>query len=339
MPEDLTPEYFLDQLKNKQLSPFYLFYGESRFRLEKALDIVRGALIPEESRGFNLHIFYGDKAGSTGIISDIIDTAQTVPFMCPKRLIIVRRTELFPVNDLAYFIPYLEMEVESTCLIFISSKPDFRKKFYNKIRKLGRSVNFNKLYDNQIMPWIKRLAKELGLDMEEQAFAYFHQIVGNRLQFIYSELEKLLIRYGKKKIGIKEVKELAIFSRTFTIFELMDAVSSKQGTESLTTLKRFLEEEGRDGHLRIMGMLNRQIRLLWQTKLIIEEGGRMTDVCRKLGLGPFQAKKLMPQSRHWNTDDLEQAFHLLYLADGQLKSGFHTTLALENVIFSLCTKS
>ncbi|MBW2117739.1 MAG: DNA polymerase III subunit delta [Deltaproteobacteria bacterium] len=340
MGRDLQPEQFLAQLKKGQLSPFYLFYGESEFQLEKILNKVREIFIPEDVRDFNLQIFYGHKGDAVGQSGpgDIIDAARSLPFMAQNRLILVRRTEEFPASDLEIFLPYIERAVESTCLIFISSKPDFRKKFYKKIRDLKKAVNFRKLYDNEVVPWIKKTAKDMGLKIDTGACAYLREIVGIRMRDLHTELEKLYLRYGDTTIGIEEVRELAIYSRIYTIFELMDAISSRQGAKSLSVLNKFIEEEGTDGIFRAVGMLNRQILLLWQTRSIINKGGRKSDVSHNLRLKDFQVNKLMPQSKEWSTDELEKAIHFLYEADGLLKSGSQPQLILENVLLSLCAR-
>jgi len=335
MPRDLQPEYVLGQLEKGHLFPFYLFYGQEEFQLENALNKIRNTFIPEGARDLNIQVFYGEKKDDITDPADILDVARTLPFISPNRLIIVRRTDKFTASALESFIPYFDKPAESTCLIFISQKPDFRRKFYSKIRKLGRAVNFRKLSENKVVPWIKKTAEDLGFNMETQACAYLQQIVGNSSMDLYSELEKLYVRYGNMNIGIDEVKELAIYSRIYTIFELMDEVSEKSA-KSLSLLNRFLEEEGRDGINALIGMLNRQIKLLWQTKLIVEEGGRKSDVMHKLGLRDFQVEKFMPQSKHWSLEDLERAFHLLYQADGLLKSDAHKHLVLENLVISLC---
>jgi DNA polymerase-3 subunit delta len=332
MAGDLQPEYILQQLEKGQLAPCYLFYGESEFRLERVLSRIRETYIPETARDFNLHIVYGDKAEP----ADIVDTARSLPFMSQNRLIIVRRTESFSAAALESFIPYLENPVDSTCLIFVSSRANFTKKFYRKIRELGQSVHFKKLSDGQLIPWIRREARRMGLDIEDQACAYLVQIIGNRLTELQAELEKLCLRYGNMSIGLDQVREVAIHSRIYTIFELMDAISFKRRADSLSVLNRFLEEEGKDGPLRVLGMLNRQVRILWQAKSLSGEGGRVSDVGRKLKLPAFLASKIMKQSKRWDTDDFQRAIDLLYQADGYLKSGAQAHLVLENVVLSLC---
>ena len=219
------PEDILRQLKKGSLSPFYLFYGESEFRLEKTLTRIRETVIPEEERDFNLHIFYGDEIKSN--VAEVIDTARSFPFMGQRRLIILRRTENIPVAAFEGFLPYLDKPMESSCLILISQKPDFRKKFYKTIRSMGAAVEFKNLYENQVVPWIMKTAKDMGLIIDSRACAYLQQMVGNRLRDLYTELEKIQIRYGNMAIGIEEVRQLAVYSRSFTIFELMDEVSFK----------------------------------------------------------------------------------------------------------------
>ena len=127
MPADLWPEDILKSLEKGDLAPFYLFYGPGEFRLERVLEKIRRDFIPESARDFNLEICYGGEMDPY----EIINRAQTSPFMAKNRLLIIRRTEAYTTNQLDIFLPYLENPVLSTCLIFIASKTDFKKKFYS----------------------------------------------------------------------------------------------------------------------------------------------------------------------------------------------------------------
>ena len=178
MARDLHPDDVLDSLNKEQLAPFYLFYGNDEFRLERLLDKIRDNYIPESVKDLNLEICYG---GETNPV-DIINKAQTLPFMSQNRLLIIRRVEEFATEQLEKFLPYLEAPSESTCLLFISSKTDFKKRFYKKIRSSGYAVSFAELRDNQIASWIRRTSKELGLKVDGQASAYLQQIMNSRIR-------------------------------------------------------------------------------------------------------------------------------------------------------------
>ena len=114
-------------------------------------------------------------------------------------------------------------------------------------------------------------------------------------------------------------------------------ISEKKSAESLKVLNRFLEsEDERAGALRIIGMLNRQIRLLWLTKALLEKGGRVQDVMRKLGLNNFSAHSFVKQSGNWAFNELRNGFQQLYRVDGLLKSGSRPRPVLENLVLTLC---
>lgn len=333
MAKDLQPEIILKSLDRDELAPYYLFYGPDEFRMEKILDRIKNKLVPESVRDFNLEICYGGETDP----ADITARAQTLPFMNGKRLLIVRRIEDIKADKLALFLPYLEDPSPSTCLLFLSSKTDFKVKFYKAIRNAGRAVNFAELKGEQVVSWIKRTAAELELTMDSQASTYLQQITGNNLRDLYAELEKLKIRYGNQNPGVDGIRAMAVHSRTYTIFELMKSISCKDCGESLTMLNRFLEEEDRvGGPLRFIGMLNRQIRILLQTKSILSYGGDARDVAGKLSLSPSFSGDFIKQAKNWSEDELAKALSMLYSTDHLIKSGSRPKPVIENLIITLC---
>ncbi len=331
MASDLSPEQVLNRLKKGETGLVYLFYGEEVFRLEKLLESFREICLDEAAKDFNLRIFHGDNASP----ADILDDARSLPFMSSRRLIIVRRAEKFSASDLDTFLPYLENPVDTTCLIFVSLKTDFKKKFYKKCRELGVAVHFKPLYDSQVLPWIRRNAGDLGLKITDEACEYLYGIIGNRLPEIHTELEKLHLRHKDRTIGVEEIKEATRYSRVYTIFELMDHISSKDREKAVSVLNRFLEEEGRDAAFGIIGMLNRQMRLLLETGTILMGGGGQADVAKKIKAPPFLVKKIVQQSKKWTLDELERGLFYLYRADGLLKTGSQAHLVLEMLVISL----
>jgi DNA polymerase III subunit delta len=340
MPDDLQPDTVLKAARKEQVAPFYLFYGPDEFRMEKVLATLRTLLVPEAVRDFNLEVLYGDdKIGDEHIEPEgVVNKASSVPFLAQRRLIILRRTESLTADQLERFLPYLEKPSPSTCLVFISSRTNFNTKFYKKFRSEGVAVLFDELKGKKIVPWIKRTASEdLGMTLDGEACAYLHAVVGNRPRELYSELEKLHLRYGKT-VSLDQVKEAVTHSRVYTIFELMDAVSTKDCGSSLRILKRYLEEEDpRDAPLGLISMLNRQIRLLWQTKAVLLKRGGTQEVQKKTGLSGFPVKKLVEQAPRWTEKELEDALERLRWSDDRLKSGSSSKVILETLILSLCS--
>jgi len=329
---DRSPEEVLKSLQKGRLAPVYLFYGPGEFRMEKVLDQIKTSLIPEGARELNQEILYGGESEP----EKILEHARSLPFLAEHRLIIVRRTEAFPAEGLAKFVPYFENPSPSTCLIFVSSRTDFNRPFYKTLRSLGWAVKFEELKTQEVVPWLRKTASEMGFKINPQAAAYLHDIVGANSRELFGELEKLSLRF-QGEVGIEEVRESVKHSRVYTIFELTNQVSSRNREASLVVLNRFLEEEDkRDAPLRVIGMLNRQVRLLWWTKSLDAKGSDPKDVMKQLGIHYYGAVDLLKHSKRWKSGELESAFELLYRADGRIKSGSRPKPVLESLLLSLC---
>ena len=333
MTGDIRPENIIKSLEKGRLSPFYLFYGPGEFRIEKLLDKIKASFLPESVRDLNLEFFYGGETAP----EEVIQRAKSMPFMAKSRLIVVRRVEEFRKEQLEKFIPYLESPSESTCVIFLSRQTDFKKGFYRAIKAAGLAVKFEALRQDQVAGWIKQTAHDLGLELDGQASDYLERIVGNNPRELYGELEKLRLKFTRVS-EVDQIKDIVIGSRIYSIFELVDMVSTKRCPDSLKALGRYLQEEDkRFAPFQVIGMLNWQIRLLWQTKFVLAQGGGFNEVAEKLSRNRFKAKDLMSQAKQWSVEELERGLHLLYEADGWLKSGSRPKPVLESVLISLCS--
>jgi DNA polymerase-3 subunit delta len=335
---DLTPDNILISLKKGVAAPFYLFHGPEEFWIEVTLDRIKRDLIPDSVKSFNLEILYGGEVSP----QELLNRAHLLPFMSPQRLIIVRGTENFTKGELELFLPYLDSPVESTCVIWVSGKADFRSSFYRRFKELGRAVNFKRLSERQIYSWIQKRARELELSIDKDASAFLYQMVGSSLRDLFSEVLKLSLRHPDSRIGIEQIKELSTFSRLFTVFDLVDYVSKRDASHAISALGRLFDTQGRDSKatLRILGMLARQIRLILKTKSgLKKEGGERGVADRLRPLPNFVIEKCIAQERLWQDSELEEALDHIYDADGLIKAGSKGDLVLEGLVFHLCFPS
>ena len=333
--QDLTPENILRSLKKGVAAPFYLFYGPEEFWIELTLDRIKGGLIPDSVKAFNLETLYGREISP----QEVLNRAHLLPFMSPQRLIIIRRTETFTKGELELFLPYLNSPVDSTCIIWVSGKADFRSGFYKRFKELGRAVNFKRLSERQAHSWIQKRARELELSIDKDVPAFLYQMVGSSLGDLFNEVVKLSLRHPNSRIGVEQVKELSTFSRLFTVFNLVDYVSKKDAPHAISALNRLFDTEGRspEAILRILGMLARQIRLILKTKSGLKIGAGRRGVADRLRPLPnFVIEKCIAQERLWQDMELEEALDRIYDADGLIKTGSKGDLVLEGLVFHLC---
>jgi DNA polymerase-3 subunit delta len=331
----LAPDNVLMSLKAGALAPFYLFYGPEEFLIELILDEIKTNLITESVKDFNLETLYADDVPA----QEVINRARLVPFMSPHRLIVVRGTEHYSKGDRELFLAYLDKPVESTCIIWVSGAAELKDPFYKRFRDSGGAVNFKKLTERQAYGWMHRRAEELGVRLDREAAAFLYQMVGTSLRDIYSELWKLSVRFPQSRIGVAQIRDLAAFSRLFTVFDLVEHLSHRDVPNALEILHRLFETQGRDTKvvLGILGMVARQIRLISQTKAETRQGKGKKAVAERLKPLPgFVIEKCIAQERLWAEKELGYALSHIYDADGLIRTGSRGDLVLENLVIRLC---
>ena len=110
---------FRRALDNSPLKPVYLFTGAEVFLKEEGVQVLLDKALSPEERSLNLESLY---AGSDVSGRDLVERAQTLPFMGEKRVIIVRQAEKWKAQDLAALLGYLQDPAPTTLLILSSQE-------------------------------------------------------------------------------------------------------------------------------------------------------------------------------------------------------------------------
>ena len=333
MDSDLTPAGILTAVKNGNINPVYLFYGESEYLLERTLTFFLDSVLPKEQRKLSLHIFYADEETE---IKRVIEVLHSSSFFGGRRVVVIRRFDKYTASDMEIFASYVENPMPPNILVLIADSIDFRKSFFKKLKDRKYSVCFKEPYDNEIPNWIYNEARNIGLKISREACVTLKDSVGNNLMDLYMEIEKLKLRYKAADIGVEEVKEMVNNGRSYSLFELVDSFGFKKTLESLHILRKYLRDEGeQSGAMKAIGMIVRQIHLLIRTRVFLDRGLSANDIYAKLGLKPFIGNKIVQQTGKWQIEELKKAIHAVYKADGLIKTGLNPIQVLENMILKL----
>ena len=327
----------LKELKSGKVYTVYLLYGQDEFRIEEAITVLAESILGKENREFNLENIYVDKKTE---IADVIERARDLPFLSKYRIIILREIDKLTKTQLNLLCSYLKDPVATTCMILTTKRGNIDKALKELVALKGVIFHFPRLNERQLISWIRAKAKELGISISRDAAYLLYQIVGEDTMDLFQELQKLSMGVeGKKEIISEDIKRFAFQSRVYGIFELMDAISERDLQRSLMILRRYMEIQGpKDGALIIIGMLNRQIKLLLQVKDILEKKGEAGkgEISEILGAAKFTLNKIIRQSKLWDKEELYRALRLLYKADVRLKIQSLYNHIIEDLIISLC---
>jgi len=318
-------------IDERKFPPLLFLYGEESFLLDRTFQRLRDVVVPPETRDFNYNLFYAKEAPA----QVILDAVLTLPVFSPHRLVLVKDAQDFSSASLEAFLPYLADPLSETILVFTADKIDGRKKFFQEFKKRGVLVEYKRLYDNQIPAFVRDQAKTAGRSLTEDALALFCRRVGGGLQEVHGELCKLFAYLGERTlVDAADVAAVVSDTRIDSIFDLTNALGTKQTGEALRLLARLLDEGVVP--LVILSMMTRHFRQLWKTRELLDQGSDSREIARRVGVNPYFVDGLVAQARRLSPACYRQAFPLFLEVDLALKSsGAHPAALLEKLVLDV----
>jgi len=322
-------------LKQGKVLPLYLFFGDEEFLIQEAVDLIIEKAVDPAGRDFNFATVYCRETRAV----DLVNLCQTLPFLSERRLVIAREIEAYKTDDLETLAGYLKDPSPFTCLVLVSHQGRFEKKqVAAAVEANGAVTRFFPLLDGEMLPWIEGRARSRGLTIRPDAANYLWQFLGNDLQKIANELEKVAIFLkDKKDISLDAVKHVVGDFREYLSFDLAEAIGRKDRDKAILILSRLIQEG--EQPVGLLGSIAWNFRRLMQVKAQVSVGAAPDEAMKKLRPPVIfhQAGRFKEQLRSYSLDELRGVFSVLLTTDRQLKSSaLPGRLVLERMILSVC---
>ncbi|WP_329903264.1 DNA polymerase III subunit delta [Porphyromonas pogonae] len=236
----ITYEQVIRSLKKRNFSKLYLLVGEEPYYIDKLCEYFETLVISEAEKDFNQTILYGDSVSA----KDIINEAMRFPMMSDYQLVVVHEAQ--QVKDVDTIAKYIESIPTTTILVLcIKKKPDKRKALYKIGEELGSVFESVKIPDYKIPDTISSMAAGKNLMIDPRSANMLADFLGNDLEKISSELDKLAISLGNNdKVITSELIERNIgISKDFNNFEFLKAVIEKDVSKAYLIASHFAKNE------------------------------------------------------------------------------------------------
>ncbi len=332
---------------------FYILHGPDEFGIARALSSMRRRLEEEAPVG---DLNYAEVDGRSCSIADLQAVADALPFMGERRLVVVRGLlqrcggRGKQNRRLAEALTsYLENVPATTRLVFAEgelTKGNRVLKWAIEWRKEQPAPDETVLIREYPAPsarslprWLKTEAERRGGAIAPDAAQLLAEALTREghvdLRLADSELQKLLTYAGDRPVAAADVQLVVTPVSLESIFELVDALGSRDGPTAATLLHRYLELD--EPPLRILAMIVRQFRLLTSTRAMLDAGVPQAEMAKRLPVPPFVVRKLTRQANRFTMDSLGIALRRLRDIDTDIKTGqIDPVLALDLFVASVC---
>lgn len=322
---------FKAHLKRGELKPAYLFVGTEDFLIEDCIKAITGLVVEPDTREFNLDILHGTDTDG----GKIVDVANAYPMLAESRLLIVKELHKLSSSSLDLVAKYLEKPAPSTKMVLTSPKADFRTKAFSKIKSHTTFVEFKPLYDSDIPKWIQAYLNKRNLKIAHEASMLIHARVGNNLRALASELDKIILNLGdKKQIEEEDVQKVVGLSRSFSVFNLNDAIGYKDLSKGLFILNQMLESG--ESPTGIIAMITRHFVNLMKVSGAMAQQKSDGEISRLSGIPHFFIRKSKEMARNYPMARYSQIFQRLLNTDLILKTSQQpSAIALQKLLIKI----
>lgn len=317
----------------------YVFHGPDDFSRSEKIAELKAALGDPATADLNTTVLSGQGLS----LSEIRSYADVLPFLAPRRLIIVNGYLTYlsgKKEELERLLAYLARLSSTTDLVFVESEALDRRHPVLKLAGETGVVQFAGLDRSNLQPWIVKRAQELGATIEPRAAELLGRLVGPQLRTLNSELDKLsLYVNGQRSIQVADVELLVPYTEEAEKFGISNAIGQRNARKAYDQLRKELDE-GKNP-MAILGGVAAQIRALIEVKDMAERGLSPAEIAREKGWrSDYAAKMRLKEASQFSITRLEQILNMLLEFDLAIKTGrIDSVLALDMLIARLCTAS
>ena len=351
-----SSEKFVSEVEGNKLRPAYVLVGDEVFFRDQCRQALLEHLVPPDLRDFSLH----DLDLSDVSVAEVLDQARTPSLMAPFQVFFIRGVKNLygrgsHAEEFAAIEAYVKDPNPAAVLIFVadhlSIPADIRrmemqdKDRYERIHEtLGQfcgMVELARVEESDGMRWIISHAEKEGVKVDQDAARELMDALGSDMMMVSRELEKLTLYVGEKKhVTLGDVETMVLSAKQRSLYELTDAISSKDRARALSVLDALLSSsEGDDAAIGHLYMLSRTFR---QMLVIVEKNVRDSrTIWQALWQGfrvpPFAADDLIRQARRYKSRrELTRALKLIARADMGLRSNPPSKrMVLEQLVMQL----
>jgi len=251
-------------------------------------------------------------------------------FVAEGRLVIVDEVERWKADDVKAIAAYLAAPAPATVLALVAGemKSDALAK---AVAKAGELLTYE-VPKRKLPEWVGEQFGRLGAKADRDACRALVELVGDDLDELASEIDKLATWAGGDEITLRVVEELAVGRAETPIFSLTDAWGRRDVGAVLATTESLLERSHRPRSgelLRIVASLVGHVGRVRRAQRLAEEGVRARDAAGRLKMHPFAAEKAFGQAANFSAEELANAVVRLAELDAAAKGGSRLPADLE----------
>ena len=306
-----------------ELEPVYLLHGSDRPKITRAVRRLRDRIGEESTE----HLSAREASGA-----DIVAACNALGlFVGEGRLVIVDEPERWKAADVKEVVAYLAAPAPSTVLALVAAEIKSDSALAKAVAKAGQVLAYD-VTKRKLPEWVAEQFARAGTKADGDACRALIEIVGDDLDELAVEIDKLATWAGGDPVTLRDVELMAAGRAETSIFSLTDAWGRRDVGAVLRAAEEIMERSHRPRSaelMRIVASLVNHVGRVRRCQRLADEGVRPRDAAPRLKMHPFAAEKAFAQAANFSAEDLGDALVRLAELDAAAKGGSRLPADLE----------
>ena len=339
----MTRKKLLEDIEAGRASGAYLFHGPEEYLKLEAIELLRARLLPPGLEALNETVFESADA------SRIIESAETLPVMCDKRLVIVKDwpplmgadrgddeekpKKADPKSDELARVARWIANAPDTCVTVFVVHGDVSGKRLSAFNSETQAVLFSHPQGAELSEWLRGRFAARGKKIAADAVSALVSLAGSDLTRLSGEVEKLAAYVGDEKtVTAAHVNACVTPDVESNVFKMIDALLRRDARTAFDILNAMTDAG--EPTARIFYMLTRQMRLMTHINLLQSKRKTLPEIERILGIKEYAAKAISRQAAQIPAGRVEQCYKRCVEYETAVRNGsLRDRAALEQMMF------
>ncbi len=305
------------------MEKIYLIYGLNHHKIKKeTTKIINETQVDE----YNLSFYDLEESPIQNAVNDL----RSTPFISDFRVVVLQNAYFLssnkPKNEPDHVFSTLKEYIASpvrTSVLIIEApyeKLDSRKNLYKEIMDVACVIECKELSKEEKEKYIHKTILDQGYEIERNALLELIKNLQVDSGMINNELEKLfLYKMNDKKINLADVNELITKNYEDNIYDLLNAVVSRNISEVLRIYYNFINN-GNDS-VSVLGAITSKFQEILYTKELLKSGLGSQDIMKYFNATKGRAYYIMKNANEVKDNLLIRYIENLEKLDFDIKSG------------------
>jgi DNA polymerase-3 subunit delta len=307
-----------------ELKPVYLLTGTDRPKIARAVRRLRDRFGDDSTEHLSAR-----EAGA----ADLVAACNALGLFggSEGRLVIVDDVQTWKAPEVMELAAYLASPSPETVLALVAEEVKSDSALSKAVAKAGQVLAYD-VPKRKLPDWVGEQFARLGAQATPEACRALVEMVGDDLDELATEVDKLATWAGGEVVEAQHVAQLAAGRAETAIFAVTDAWGRRDVASTLRSAEELMERSHRprSGELmRIVANLVGHVGRVRRCQKLAEEGVRPRDAASSLKMHPFVAEKAFAQAANYSAEELAQAVVELAGLDAAAKGGSRLPADLE----------